>query len=62
MNAQPTMTHTTALIGIAAALVRAKDEAAKAGYVRRAEFTALPEDGRVLWLPVEVVLGVVDGA
>jgi hypothetical protein len=56
------MTHTTALIGIAAALVRAKDEAAKAGYVRRAEFTALPEDGRVLWLPVEVVLGVVDGA
>jgi hypothetical protein len=44
-------------IGIAAVLVQAKDEAAKAWYLRQAEFMAFPEDGRVLWLPVEMVVG-----
>ncbi len=42
-------------IAIAAVLVQAKDEAAKAFYLRCAEFIAFPEDGRVLWLPVETV-------
>ena len=50
------------VIGIAAVLVQAKDEAAKAWYLRQAEFMAFPEDGRVLWLPVEMVVGAVDGA
>jgi hypothetical protein len=44
------------VIGIAAVLVQAKDEAAKAWYLRQAEFMAFPEDGRVLWLPVEMVV------
>jgi hypothetical protein len=39
-------------IGIAAALVQATVEAAKAWYLRQAEFMAFPEDARVLWLPV----------
>lgn len=47
------------VIGIAAVLVQAKDEAAKAWYLRQAEFMAFPEDGRVLWLPVEMVVGAV---
>jgi hypothetical protein len=46
------------VIGIAAVLVQAKDKAAKAWYLRQAEFMASPEDGRVLWLGV----GMVDGA
>jgi hypothetical protein len=50
------------VIGIAAVLVQAKDEAAKAWYLRQAEFLAFPEDGRVLWLPVEIVVGVMGGA
>jgi hypothetical protein len=45
------------LIGIAAVLVQAKDDAARAWYLRQAEFMAFPEDGRVLRLPVEMVLG-----
>lgn len=51
------MTHTAGVICIAAVLVQAKDEAAKAWYLRQAEFMAFPEDGRVLWLPVEMVVG-----
>lgn len=49
------------VIGIAAVLVQAKDEAAKAWYLRQAEFMAFPEDGRVLWLPVEMVVGAGNG-
>lgn len=49
------------VIGIAAVLVQAKDEAAKAWYLRQAEFMAFPEDGRVLWLPVEMVVGALGG-
>ncbi|WP_207623773.1 GNAT family N-acetyltransferase [Rhodobacter calidifons] len=49
------------VIGIAAVLVQAKDEAAKAWYLRQAEFMAFPEEGRVLWLPVEMVVGAVRG-
>lgn len=45
------------VIGIAAVLVQAKDAAARAWYLRQAEFMAFPEDGRVLWLPVEMVVG-----
>jgi hypothetical protein len=56
MNAHPTMTRTAARIGIAAVLVQAKDEAAKAWYLRQAEFMAFPEDGRAMWLPVKVVV------
>lgn len=51
------MTHTAPRIGIAAVLVQAKDEAAKAWYLRQAKFMAFPEDGRVLWLPVVTVVG-----
>ncbi len=43
-------------IGIAAVLVQAKDEAAKAFYLRCAEFIAFPEDSRTLFLPIEVVV------
>jgi hypothetical protein len=38
-------------------LVQAKDETEKAWYLRQAEFMAFPEDARVLWLPVEMVVG-----
>jgi len=44
------------VIGIAAVLVQAKDVAAKAWYLRRAEFVAFPNEGRVLWLPVNTVV------
>jgi hypothetical protein len=50
------------VIGIAAVLVQAKDEAAKAWYLRQAEYMAFLEDGRVLWLPVDMVVGAVGGA
>jgi hypothetical protein len=43
-------------------LVQAKDEAAKAWYLRQAEYMAFLEDGRVLWLPVDMVVGAVGGA
>jgi hypothetical protein len=43
-------------IGIAAVLVQAKDEAAKAFYLAQAEWLEFLEGGRVLWLPVGVVL------
>jgi GNAT superfamily N-acetyltransferase len=43
-------------IGIAAVLVQAKDEAAKAFYLAQAEWLEFPEGGRTLWLPVGVVV------
>jgi GNAT superfamily N-acetyltransferase len=43
-------------IGIAALLVQAKDEAAKAFYLACAEFEEFPQDSRTLWLPVETVV------
>jgi GNAT superfamily N-acetyltransferase len=42
-------------IGIAAVLVQAKDEAARAWYLRRAEWLEFPAGTRTLWLPVGVV-------
>ena len=39
-------------IGIAAALVLAKDEAARAWNLRREEWLEVPVGGRTLWLPV----------
>jgi hypothetical protein len=44
-------------IGIAAALVQAKDAAAKAFYLRKAEWLEVPAAGRTLWLPVGLVGG-----
>ena len=45
------------VIGIAAVLVQAKDEKGrKAWYLRQAEFMAFPEEGRVLWLTVGMVV------
>jgi len=38
--------------GIAAALVQAKDAAAKAFYLGQAEWLEVPADGRTMWLPV----------
>jgi GNAT superfamily N-acetyltransferase len=43
-------------IGIGAALVHAKDEAAKRFYIRCAEFIEYPEDSRTLFLPIETVV------
>jgi hypothetical protein len=42
-------------IGIAAVLVQAKDEAAKAWYLAQAEWLEFPAGTRTLWLPVGVV-------
>lgn len=42
-------------IGIAAELVRAKDENAKRFYMACAEFTEFPEESRTLLLPVETL-------
>jgi hypothetical protein len=42
-------------IGIAAVLVQAKDEAAKAWYLGQAEWREVPAGGWTLWLPVGVV-------
>jgi hypothetical protein len=44
-------------IGIAAVLVQAKDEAARAWYLGQAEWLEVPAGGRALWLPVGVVVG-----
>jgi ribosomal protein S18 acetylase RimI-like enzyme len=44
-------------IGIAAVMVRAKDEAAKAFYLAQAEWLEFPAGGRTLWLPVGVMGG-----
>jgi GNAT superfamily N-acetyltransferase len=44
-------------IGIGAVLVHAKDEAAKRFYLRCAEFMEYPADSRILFLPIETVVG-----
>ncbi len=46
----------SASIGIAAVLVHAKDDAAKAFYLHCAEFIEYPEDSRTLYLPIETVV------
>lgn len=43
-------------IGIGAVLVQAKDESAKRFYLACAEFVEYPEDGRMLFLPIETVI------
>ena len=43
-------------IAIAAVLVQAKDAAARAFYLRCAEFSEFPEDSRTLFLPIETVV------
>ena len=43
-------------IGMAAVLVHAKDDDAKAFYMRCAEFIEFPADSRILFLPMETVL------
>lgn len=43
-------------IGIGAVLVHAKDDAAKRFYMRCAEFIEYPEDSRILFLPIEIVV------
>ena len=43
-------------IGIGAVLVQAKDDAAKAFYLRCAEFEEYPEESRTLYLPIETVV------
>ncbi len=45
-------------IGIAAVLVQAKDEAARAWYLAQAEWLEFPAGSRMLWMPVRVVDGV----
>ena len=42
-------------IGIAAVLVQAKDEAARAWYLAQAEWLEFPAGSRMLWMPVRVV-------
>jgi hypothetical protein len=44
-------------IGIGAVMVHAKDENAKAFYLSCAEFIEFPADSKVLFLPVEMVVG-----
>jgi GNAT superfamily N-acetyltransferase len=44
-------------IGIAAVLVQAKDEVARAWYLAQAEWLEFPAGSRTLWLPVWVVTG-----
>lgn len=43
-------------IGIAAVLVQAKDDRARAFYLRRAEFLEFPQDSRTLFLPIETIV------
>lgn len=43
-------------IGIAAILIHAKDEAAKAFYLSCAEFIEFPEDSHILFLPMETLI------
>lgn len=43
-------------IGIGAAIVHAKDDAAKRFYLKCAEFIEYPADSRILFLPIETVL------
>ena len=42
-------------IGIAAVMVQAEDEAARAFYLAQAEWLEFPAGSRTLWLPVGVV-------
>jgi hypothetical protein len=49
------MTRAAESIGIAAVMVQAKDEAARAFYLAQAEWLEFPAGGRTLWLPVGVV-------
>lgn len=44
-------------IGIGAVLVQAKDDAAKRFYMKCAEFIEYPADSRILFLPIETVVG-----
>lgn len=44
-------------IGIGAVLVHAKDDAARRFYLRCAEFIEYPADSRILFLPIETVVG-----
>jgi len=48
------------VIGIVAALVHAKDEAAKRFYLARAEFIEYPVDSRILFLPIETIIAGID--
>ncbi|HLH50772.1 MAG TPA: GNAT family N-acetyltransferase [Roseiarcus sp.] len=43
-------------IGVAAALIHAKDDAAKRFYLKCAEFIEYPEESRTLFLPIETVI------
>ena len=43
-------------IGIAAVLVHAKDDAARAFYKKHAEFIEYPADSRILYLPMETLV------
>lgn len=43
-------------IGVAAVMVQAKSEAARAFYLRQAEFLEYPADSRTLFLPIETVV------
>jgi len=45
-------------VGIAAALVHAKDDAARDFYLAHAEFVEYPADSRILFLPIETLLAV----
>lgn len=47
-------------LGMAAVLVQAKDEAAKAFYLACAEFIEFPADSRTLYLSIETVLAAFD--
>jgi predicted N-acetyltransferase YhbS len=44
------------IMGVAAVLVHAKDEAAKAFYMARAEFIEYPADSRILFLAIETLV------
>lgn len=46
-----------ASLGIAAVLIRAKDEAARRFYLHQAEFLEFPEDSRTLFLPIQSLRG-----
>jgi GNAT superfamily N-acetyltransferase len=43
------------IMGVAAVLVHAKNETAKAFYMASAEFIEYPEDSRILFLPIETL-------
>lgn len=47
-------------IGIAAVFVHAKSDAAKAFYLKRAEFIEYPADSKILFLPIETVLRAIE--